>query len=462
VSIIIAGTGYVGLVTGACLCEVGHSVVCVDIDESRIKQLSSGEIPFYEPGLKALVESGLTSGRLAFTASLQEGYRRSKQDRTLSAPMVMIAVGTPPNDDGSANVDGVLNVGRQIGAVIDEYTVVVSKSTVPVGTCEQLEQALLAAGLERSAFDVVSNPEFLKEGAAIEDFMRPSRIIIGTDSPAATRIMMELYRPFNMNRDRVLRMTPRASELTKYAANALLATKISFMNEVANLCDEIGVDIENVRLGIGSDPRIGHAFIYAGAGYGGSCFPKDVRALVHAAKSNGVDPLLLDATHLRNQAQKHYLVRRVKEHFADDLSGRVFAVWGLSFKPGTDDVREAPSIEVVRGLLDAGATVRAFDPVAAAAFAKRLSEERVDCSRFSVVPDKYQALEGADALLLVTEWKEFRSPDFSRMKALLKQSVIFDGRNQYDAARLLAEGWTYSGVGRPAAAFPQGATLPTG
>ena len=446
-SIVIAGTGYVGLVTGACLCEVGHSVFCVDIDPERVRRLSAGEVPFYEPGLAALVKEGVESGRLSFTTSLRDAYQRSKQDRTLSAPVVMIAVGTPSADDGSADISVVLQVAKEIGEVIDEYTVVASKSTVPVGTSDKVAQAIKAAGADSALFDVVSNPEFLKEGAAVEDFMRPSRIIVGANAPAAEKMMLELYRPFNMNHDRVLTMATREAELTKYAANALLATKISFINEVANLCDRLGVDIDNVRRGIGSDPRIGHAFIYAGAGYGGSCFPKDVKALIHTAHTVDVEPLVLDATHRRNEHQKQYIVDQVRKQFGPDLSRRTFAIWGLAFKPGTDDVREAPALSIVRGLLDAGATVRAFDPVAASAFAKRLAEDG-ESPRFSLVAEKYDALKGADALVLITEWKEFRSPDFRRIRSLLKQPVIFDGRNQYDAARLRSEGWTYFGVGR--------------
>ena len=447
-SIVIAGTGYVGLVTGACLCEVGHSVFCVDIDPKRVERLKAGEVPFYEPGLAALVESGVESGRLSFTTSLKDAYRHSKDDRTLSAPVVMIAVGTPSREDGSADISGVLQVAKDIGGVIDEYTVVASKSTVPVGTGDRVAQAIAESGADPRLFDVVSNPEFLKEGAAVDDFMRPSRIIVGANAPAAEKVMLELYRPFNMNHDRVLTMSRRESELTKYAANALLATKISFINEVANLCDRLGVDIDNVRRGIGSDPRIGHAFIYAGAGYGGSCFPKDVKALIHTAKTIEVDPLVLRATHERNEHQKHYVLDQVKQHFGSDLTGRAFGVWGLSFKPGTDDVREAPALTIVRGLLEAGATVQAFDPVAASLFERQLVQEMGRSDRFQLVADKYATLKGADALVLITEWKEFRSPDFRKIRSLLKQPVIFDGRNQYDAARLRAEGWTYVGVGR--------------
>ncbi len=447
-SIVIAGTGYVGLVTGACLCEVGHSVFCVDIDPKRVDRLRAGEVPFYEPGLAALVESGVASGRLTFTTSLKDAYRRSKEDRTLSAPVVMIAVGTPSSEDGSADITGVLQVARDIGAVIDEYTVVASKSTVPVGTGDQVAKVIAEAGADTTLFDVVSNPEFLKEGAAVDDFMRPSRIIVGANSATAEKLMLELYRPFNMNRDRVLLMARREAELTKYAANALLATKISFINEVANLCDRLGVDIDNVRRGIGSDPRIGHSFIYAGAGYGGSCFPKDVKALIHTAKSIEVDPLVLRATHERNEHQKHYVLDQVKQRFGNDLSGRTFGIWGLSFKPGTDDVREAPALTIVRGLLEAGASVRAFDPVAANLFEKQLTQNMGRNERFTLVPEKYEALAGADALVLITEWKEFRSPDFRKIRGLLKQPVIFDGRNQYDAVRLRTEGWSYVGVGR--------------
>ena len=456
-SIVIAGTGYVGLVTGACLCEVGHTVFCVDINAERVKRLAGGEVPFYEPGLGALVQTGVQSGRLSFSTSLKEAYQRSKVDRTLSAPVVMIAVGTPSNDDGSADVSGVLQVARDISSVIDEYTVVASKSTVPVGTGDRIAQVIA----ERAApelFDVVSNPEFLKEGAAVDDFMRPSRIVVGSNSDAAERVMLELYRPFNMNRDRVLTMTRRESELTKYAANALLATKISFINEVANLCDRLGVDIDNVRRGIGSDPRIGHAFIYAGAGYGGSCFPKDVKALIHTAKSIEIDPIVLDATHQRNERQKHYVLDQVKARFGGDLNGRSFGVWGLSFKPGTDDVREAPALTIVNGLLEAGASVQAFDPVAGALFERQLPRQGRGLKRFRLVNDKYAALNGADALLLITEWKEFRSPDFRKIRARLKQPVIFDGRNQYDAERLRSEGWNYIGVGRGTASASE--TMP--
>lgn len=443
-SIVVVGTGYVGLVSAACLSEVGHSVSCVDIDSERIKRLAEGEVPFYEPGLAELVRKGMDSARLSFSTSFSHAYLNSKGNRTLSTPVVMVAVGTPSSDDGSADISSVLQVAREIGKVIDEYTVVVSKSTVPVGTCEKIGQTMQAAGADRSQFDVVSNPEFLKEGAAVEDFMRPSRIIVGSSAAAATQVMLELYRPFNMNRERVMTMGTREAELTKYAANAMLATKISFINEIAVLCDRLDVDVDSVRRGMGADPRIGHSFIYPGVGYGGSCFPKDVRALIHAAQSAGIDPCVLAATHQRNEQQKHFLLDKVFAHFGNDLSSHTFAIWGLSFKPGTDDVREAPALSTVRGLLDAGASVRAFDPVAATHFTAALGE----ASRFSVVADQYDALKGASAMLLLTEWREFRSPDFERMRAAMKQPCIFDGRNQFDPTRLRAAGWTYAGVGR--------------
>lgn len=447
-SIVVVGTGYVGLVTGACLSDVGHSVACVDVDRQRVERLSRGEVPFYEPGLAELVRNGIDSGRLSFSTSLPDAYRSAKQNRTLSAPVVIIAVGTPSSDDGSADTSTVLQVAREIGAVLDEYTVIASKSTVPVGTSEKVAQAIAQTGADQSTFDVVSNPEFLKEGAAVEDFMRPSRIIIGSNATAATQVMLELYRPFNMNRERVMTMGPREAELTKYAANAMLATKISFINEIANLCDRMGVDVDSVRRGIGSDPRIGHSFIYPGAGYGGSCFPKDVRALIHAARNVGIDPYVLAAIHQRNEQQKQFVLDKVLAAFGNNLSGHTIGVWGLSFKPGTDDVREAPALSTVQGLLEAGATVRAFDPVASPQFAAALSSARANAGSFTVVDDKYDALVGASAMLLLTEWREFRNPDFERMRSLMKQPRIFDGRNQFDPARLRTSGWTYAGVGR--------------
>jgi UDPglucose 6-dehydrogenase len=453
VSIVVVGTGYVGLVTGACLSEVGHSVVCVDIDAERIRRLAAGEIPFHEPGLAWLVRNGLDSKRLSFTTSLPQAYAECKKNRTLVSPTVMIAVGTPPGEDDSADTSAVLRVADDIGRVIDEYTVVALKSTVPVGTCEQVAERIRKSGGERKRFDVVSNPEFLKEGAAVEDFMRPPRIIVGSNSEAATRVMLDLFRPFNMSHDRMQVMGLRESEMTKYAANAMLATKISFMNEIANLCDRLGVDVDSVRRGIGSDPRIGHAFIYPGAGYGGSCFPKDVRALMKMADSTGLEPLMLAATHRRNEAQKKYLLQKVFSVFGSNLAGHSFGVWGLSFKPGTDDVREAPAAATIAGLIEAGATVRAYDPIASEAFERSLAAAPALMKQhLSIVDDKYDALEGASALVLITEWKEFRSPDFGRMRSLLAKPVIFDGRNQFDPSRLRADGWTYIGVGRAAAA----------
>jgi UDPglucose 6-dehydrogenase len=445
VSIVIAGTGYVGLVTGACLSEVGHGVICVDVDAARVARLADGDVPFYEPGLAPLVRNGIDSGRLSFTTSLTDAYRQCKTNRTLRAPVIMIAVGTPPREDGSADTSVVVKVAHEIGQTIDEYTVVASKSTVPVGTCDEIARAIEKSGAPREGFDVVSNPEFLKEGAAVDDFMRPSRIIVGSNAPAAADVMLELYRPFNMNRDRVIMMRPRDAELTKYAANAMLAAKISFMNEIANVCDRLEVDVDSVRRGIGSDPRIGHAFIYPGAGYGGSCFPKDVQALIYMAAAAGVEPRMLRATHERNEEQKKYVSDRVVAQFGTHLAGHIFAIWGLSFKPGTDDVREAPALQTARALLNAGATLRAFDPVASAQFSAALGP----APRFGAVNDKYEAVDGASALLLMTEWKEFRNPDFERLKRMMKTPCIIDGRNQFDPARLRAAGWTYHGVGRP-------------
>ncbi|MDQ3215548.1 MAG: UDP-glucose/GDP-mannose dehydrogenase family protein [Pseudomonadota bacterium] len=446
-SIVIAGTGYVGLVTGACLTEVGHTVACVDVDAARVARLTSAEVPFYEPGLAELVRNGIDSGRLTFSTSLPDAYLRAKENRTLSSPVVMIAVGTPSSEDGSADTSVVMQVAREIGTVIDEYTVVASKSTVPVGTGDKVIAAMLEAGAQRSHFDVVSNPEFLKEGAAVEDFMRPARIIVGSSAAAATDVMLELYRPFNMNRERVMTMGIREAELTKYAANAMLATKISFMNEIAALCDRMDVDVDAVRRGIGSDPRIGHAFIYPGLGYGGSCFPKDVRALMYAAQTAGIEPYVLSATHQRNERQKHFFLDKVFKQLGPDLSGHTIAVWGLSFKPGTDDVREAPALAIVQRLLEAGARVRAFDPVASAQFSAALMST-CTAERFEIVDDKYEALQGAAAMLLLTEWREFRNPDFERMRTLMAQPCIFDGRNQFDPARLRAAGWSYAAVGR--------------
>lgn len=437
----IIGTGYVGLVTGACFSEMGSRVTCVDIDRTKIENLKKGILPIYEPGLESMVLENYKEGTLDFTTSLASAAK--------DCSVFFIAVGTPPGEDGSADLQYVLAVARQIGQVITDYAVIVDKSTVPVGTADKVRQALQEELDKRGAdipFDVVSNPEFLKEGAAVNDFMKPDRIIVGVESERAAKVMQRLYAPFSRNRDKMLLMKVRDAEMTKYAANAMLATKISFMNEIANLCETLGVDVENVRKGIGSDARIGYSFIYPGCGYGGSCFPKDVKALVRTARDIGFDPLVLDAVEARNQHQKQVLGRKVIQRFGADLSGKVFAVWGLAFKPGTDDMREASSLVLMETLIRAGATIQAYDPVAMAEAKEQMPEAWQD--RVTMAEDQYQALSGADACILVTEWKAFRQPDFKRMKTLLKTPVIFDGRNQYDPEEAFEAGFEYHGIGR--------------
>ena len=435
----IFGSGYVGLVTGACMAETGNHVVCVDIDEDKIKRLCAGDIPIYEPGLEDYIERNVEAGRLEFTTDVTKGV-----DHGL---FQFIAVGTPPDEDGSADLQHVLTVADSIGSHMNDYRIVVDKSTVPVGTADKVREHISAALKRRSAaheFDVVSNPEFLKEGAAINDFMKPDRIIVGTDNPRTTELLRALYEPFNRNHDRMITMDVRSAELTKYAANAMLATKISFMNEVANLAERLGADIENVRIGIGSDPRIGYQFIYPGAGYGGSCFPKDVRALSRTASQNGYEAQLLEAVEEVNDRQKHRLFDKISHHFNGDLKGKTVALWGLSFKPNTDDMREAPSNTLMDALWDAGAVVRAYDPEAMPE-ARRLHPDEGKL----VLCDKAEdVLQDADALVIVTEWQEFRSPDFGLIKKSLKSPVVFDGRNLYDPAALEAAGLDYYGIGR--------------
>jgi UDPglucose 6-dehydrogenase len=439
----VIGTGYVGLVTGACFAEMGYTVTCVDVDAGKIERLKQGILPIYEPGLDAIVESNFSSGRLRFTTSLKEGVA--------DANIYFIAVGTPPGEDGSADLRYVLDVARELGQYMTDYSVVVDKSTVPVGTADKVRAAveaeLRARGL-KVPFDVVSNPEFLKEGAAVDDFMRPDRIVIGCASERAREILRELYSPFNRNHERTIFMGVREAEMTKYAANAMLATKISFMNEIANLCDRLGVDVESVRHGIGSDTRIGYSFIYPGVGYGGSCFPKDVKALIHMALENHLEPTLLNAVEMRNNKQKHYMFERIKGHFGADLSGKVFGVWGLAFKPGTDDMREAPSLVLIEELIGAGARVRAYDPVATETARQEMPVDWLESGRVVLVDEQYKALAGADALALVTEWKPFRHPDFTQMKSIMRTAVIFDGRNQYDRKLVRLAGFQYLGVGR--------------
>ena len=437
----IFGTGYVGLVSGTCLAEVGHDVVCVDVDAAKVEGLEQGIIPIYEPGLTAMVKANHAAGRLRFSTDAAAGVAHGD--------VIFIAVGTPPDEDGSADLQYVLAVASSIGQHLRKPAVIVDKSTVPVGTADKVRAtiaAALAARAETTAFDVVSNPEFLKEGAAVEDCMRPDRIIIGADSQSAIATLRRLYAPFNRNRDRIVAMDVRSAELTKYAANAMLATKISFMNEIANIAEQVGADVEMVRKGIGSDPRIGWHFIYPGAGYGGSCFPKDVQALAKTAQQHGVQPRLLDAVEAVNDAQKGHLFELMARHYcgAEHLRGKTVAVWGLAFKPNTDDMREASSRRLLQQLWDAGARVRAYDPEAMEE-TRRIFGER---DELVLCPSSGDALLGADALVVITEWKQFRSPDFAMLKSALADQVVFDGRNLYEPAEVEAAGLAYYGIGR--------------
>ena len=435
----IFGSGYVGLVTGACMAETGNHVLCIDIDEKKIEGLNAGEIPIYEPGLDAFIERNREAGRLEFSTDVERGVQHGL--------FQFIAVGTPPDEDGSADLKHVLAVAQTIGEQMNDYRIVVDKSTVPVGTADKVAATIRDSLAERNVdveFDVVSNPEFLKEGAAINDFMKPDRIIVGTNNPRTTELLRALYEPFNRSHDRMITMDIRSAELTKYAANAMLATKISFMNELANVAERVGADIEQVRLGIGSDPRIGYQFIYPGAGYGGSCFPKDVRALAHSAADAGYQAQLLDAVEAVNHRQKQVIFERIKEYFAGDLGGKTFALWGLAFKPNTDDIREASSRVLMESLWDAGATVRAYDPEANPE-ASRVYGERDDLVLCNSAAD---ALSGADALAINTEWQEFRSPDFDLIRELLATPVVFDGRNLYDPQVPASFGLDYYGIGR--------------
>ena len=437
--ITIFGTGYVGLVTGACLAEVGNDVVCVDVDAAKIARLEAGEIPIFEPGLEALVAENRKNGRLQFTVEAVAAIAH--------AQMLFIAVGTPPDEDGSADLSHVLTVAGTIGANLSRYSVIVNKSTVPVGTAALVRERITAELTVRKVevpFDVVSNPEFLKEGDAVKDCMRPDRIVIGASSQRAIDELKALYAPFNRNHERLVLMDVRSAELTKYAANAMLATKISFMNEMANIAERVGADIELVRHGIGSDPRIGYSFIYPGAGYGGSCFPKDVRALEYTARQHGYEARLLTAVETVNDDQKSKLFELISRHFGGDLRGKTFAVWGLAFKPNTDDMREASSRRLLQQLWDAGASVRAYDPEAQAE-ARRVFGERAD---LVLCDDAPSALHGADALAIVTEWKAFWSADLARIRTALKTPAIFDGRNIYEPAAVEAAGIAYYGIGR--------------
>ncbi len=438
-NITIFGTGYVGLVTGACLADVGHNVLCMDVDKAKIEKLENGQIPIFEPGLESIVKHTVAAGRLSFTTNAEAAVKHGV--------LQFIAVGTPPDEDGSADLQYVTAVARSIGQYMDDYKVVVDKSTVPVGTADKVRAAVRSELDRRNLeldFDVVSNPEFLKEGAAINDFMKPDRIVVGTDSDKASEMLREVYYPFNRSHDRMIFMDVRSAELTKYAANAMLATKISFMNEVANLAERLGADIEAVRQGIGSDPRIGYHFIYPGCGYGGSCFPKDVQALARTARDCDYESRLLNAVEAVNYAQKHVLFDKVSHYFQGDLRGKVVAVWGLAFKPNTDDMREASSRTLMENLWKAGAVVQAFDPEAME------ETQRIygDHDGLTLCGTKEQALKGADVLVICTEWKEFRSPDFEAIAATLREPAVFDGRNLYEPEMLHRHGLIYYAIGR--------------
>lgn len=439
-NITVVGSGYVGLVTGTCFAEMGNHVTCIDIDQGKIDKLKNGIIPIYEPGLEAMVIKNVENGSLHFSTKLEDGLADSK--------VVFIAVGTPMGEDGSADLQYVLSVASEIGQKLEGPVIVVDKSTVPVGTADKVAEVI---GLELESrnvkidFHVVSNPEFLKEGAALQDFMKPDRIVVGADHPMAFEVMKDLYAPFTLNHDRMIEMDVRSAEMTKYVANAMLATKISFMNEIANICELVGADVNQVRIGIGSDSRIGYSFIYPGSGYGGSCFPKDVKALKKIAEDKGYKAGLITSVESVNDKQKLVIAEKVVQRFGKDLSGKTFALWGLAFKPGTDDMREAPAIYVVKELVKRGAMVKAYDPKA---MHEAKSFYLKDVSNISYYDSKYETLSNANAMILLTEWKEFRSPDFEELKLKLVDPVIFDGRNQYSHLRLESKGFEYYQIGK--------------
>jgi len=440
VKIAVIGSGYVGLVSGTCFADMGNAVICVDKDPRKIDILNGGDIPIYEPGLKEMVIANHQSGRLTFTTNLQSAVEESR--------IIFIAVGTPPDEDGSADLSHVIAAAREIALYMNGSKIIVNKSTVPVGTADLVTRTVQSVLSERGVghkFSVVSNPEFLKEGAAIEDFMKPDRVILGVGDEETAAIMRELYKPFNRSADRVIVMAVRSAEMTKYAANALLATKISFMNELSRLCETLQADISEVRAGIGSDSRIGNKFIYPGVGYGGSCFPKDVKALISMHRENGSISSILDAVEDTNRRQKMVLVEKLISLWGDDMSGKTVALWGLAFKPQTDDMREAPAIVIARALIERGARVQAFDPVAM----KVAAEVFRGLERIDLMPDEYTAVKDTDAMLLVTEWHQFRYPDFERVKSLMKHPLILDGRNQYEPRSMKALGFDYYAIGRP-------------
>jgi UDPglucose 6-dehydrogenase len=432
--IAVVGTGYVGLVTGTCFAESGNSVTCIDIVEEKIKKLKKGELPIYEPDLDTLLSRNINEGRINFTTSLADGIK--------NAQVIFMALPTPPGEDGSADLSYILGAAKDIGPLLKNYAVIVNKSTVPVGTAEKVRAAIEKEA--KTNFDVVSNPEFLREGLAVSDFMNPNRIVVGTKSEKAKKIMSELYAPFVRSGSPLYFMDERSSEMTKYAANAFLALKISFMNEIANLCDEIGANVDDIRVGIGSDERIGSKFLYPGIGYGGSCFPKDVKALHKTALDHGYSFKIIETVTEVNAMQKKVLHSKIKKHFKDELSGKVFALWGLAFKPDTDDIREAPAIEIIDDLIAAGAKIQAFDPEAN----KNVRRLYGDNSKLTLVENEYDALKNADALIIATEWAEFKSPNFNKIKELLNKSTIFDGRNIYNPAQMEDEGFEYYSIGR--------------
>lgn len=430
--ITVVGTGYVGLVTGTCLAETGNHVRCVDIDEKKVESLQNGNIPIYEPGLEILFERNVRQGRLSFTTSLEEGVS--------GAEIIFLALPTPPEENGSADLKFILRVAEQLGPLLKDYTVIVDKSTVPVGTCEKVRDRIAAGS--NVEFDVVSNPEFLREGVAVEDFMKPDRVVVGTTSEKAQKIMSELFAPLVRQGNPILFMDERSAELTKYAANAFLATKITFMNEIANLCEKLGANVDAVRKGIGTDNRIGKRFLFAGIGYGGSCFPKDVRALANSSDEVDYDFKILNAVMKVNSSQKTKLIPLMNDYFNNSLEGKIIALWGLAFKPSTDDIREAPSLDNIRMLLEAGASIRAYDPEAMEHVKKIFGDKIVFCK------DEYEALENADALLIVTEWPVFRSPEFDKMANLMNHKVVFDGRNLYETDTMKKHGFAYFSIGR--------------
>lgn len=431
--IAVVGTGYVGLVTGTCFAETGNNVICVDIDEKKVERMKNGEVPIYEPGLEVLFERNTRQGRLHFTTDLAEAIK--------DAQIIFLALPTPPGEDGSADLSYILGVANKLSFLIEDYKVIVDKSTVPVGTAEKVHAALVAH-VSKDLFDVVSNPEFLREGVAVDDFMKPDRVVIGTNSDRARETMRQLYEPFVRQGNPIIFMDERSAEMTKYAANSYLAARISFMNEIANLCEQVGANVDMVRRGMGSDNRIGKRFLFPGVGYGGSCFPKDVQALAKTAEENEYDFKILKSVMNVNQIQKTVLVHKIKAHFGDDLTGKTVAIWGLAFKPNTDDIREAPALYIMEGLLEAGAKIKAYDPEAMENIAAIFGD------RIELVADQYDALEDADMLAIITEWSVFREPNFDKVKQLLNEPVIFDGRNLYDLERMKGQGFIYNSIGR--------------